>query len=563
MPPLSPSPSFSRLPLPHPRWSLRTAALPLLLVMGAMLASPTGQAQEPPDPTAAGNPLETFLVDVQQSRVDVPIGSQGSVFITFSDLSRDSPGGFQPGQQGVLYHSTRVTVIPLEQKAGWQVTNFPLSIASTGGETRQVEVLFQVEPSATEDFYEADVRFDFRGFTGAEQNQTVRVAAYSPGLAGFTAQVSQTYLLKPRQVVEVPVTIRNIGLDPRSYDMEIIENPCGMGTATSSGNVVPAKSAEVFTVSVAAPSQKFWYPYDSCAVTVEVRPQDNPSQVRTAIINVQIAGFYVDPQWVIDLVVVLLILLLLLFLLARRKERIEEEILGKPQKPWTIPVEVLYLKALRRKDARAWYVVRHYLMEDEYRSSLLWYKSYKKRTKGSRKKEALVIRQEKAYERWKKAWAKEIAVPIRKADRFDAKLQKKLDKKAEAAHRKELRKYRSVRGQMEKAHGKQLERAMAKHEKAAAKARKKGQPVPEKPVLPKPDYPDEPELVPIALAEHKWAKKSARFRARMVRKQGDLEVKFEKADARRLRKVRRKVAKLARKLDDPEFVAEHPLLRGA
>ena len=64
-------------------------------------------------------------------------------------------------------------------------------------------------------------------------------------------------------------------------------------------------------------------------------------------------------------------------------------------------------------------------------------------------------------------------------------------------------------------------------------------------------------------AGHKWAKKAGRFRARMVRRQGDLEVKFEKADARRLRKVRRKVAKLARRLDDPEFVKEHPLLQGS
>jgi Ni,Fe-hydrogenase III small subunit len=536
---------------------MRWAAL-LLLGIG-LLASPA-QAQVPALPGTGI--VEQFEVQESATQAVVPVGGQTSVYLTFRDTSRDGPGSASPGAPGALYHRTNVKAIPVEKKAGWQVIALPVSLNTIGGDERQVEVQFKVEPVANEQFFAADVNFTFVGTSGQAQYSQVHLLGNSPGLAAFSAQVSETYLLKPKQIVDVPIKIRNTSLNARSFDMEVVSNPCGMVALTTNGNVVQQKSLEEYTVSLQAPAKKFWYAYDSCAVTVEVRPQDNPAQVRTAIIQVQVAGFYVNPVWIINTVEILLVLLLLLFLLARRKARIEEEILGKPQKPWLIPVEVLYLNALRRKDARAWYVVRHYLMEDEYRSSLLWYKSYKKQTKGSRRKESLVLRQEKAYERWKKASARDIAKPLRQADRFEAKLQRKLDRLAEREHRKQLGKYRNVKGQMEKAHAKQVERASAQYEKAAAKARKKGQPLPEKPIVPRPDYPDEPELVPLTLAEHKWAKKATRHRARMVRKQGDLEVKFEKADARRLRKVRRKVARLARKLDDPEFVAEHPLLQG-
>jgi hypothetical protein len=110
-------------------------------------------------------------------------------------------------------------------------------------------------------------------------------------------------------------------------------------------------------------------------------------------------------------------------------------------------------------------------------------------------------------------------------------------------------------------HAKQVERALERWQKDSKKAAKKGLEAPPRPVLAEPDYPEEPEPRSLALADHKWAKRAARYRARRVKEQGDLEVRFEKADARHLARLRRKVQRMARKLDDPDFVAEHPLLR--
>ncbi len=113
---------------------------------------------------------------------------------------------------------------------------------------------------------------------------------------------------------------------------------------------------------------------------------------------------------------------------------------------------------------------------------------------------------------------------------------------------------------LQKPESRASEKQLKKHTKAAAKARKKGLPEPAAPRAPALDNGQAPLLTPLLLADHKWNAKAQRFRRRRVREQGDLEVRFEKQDARYLAKVRRKVQRIARKMDDPDFVSEHPLL---
>jgi hypothetical protein len=541
---------------------LRACVLLALLLCAAMPV----QAQEPP--ASPVNALLDFDVLIPNPVARLDINGAALVDIIVVDQSKDSSGGLTgtPGANPIL-HEVTFTLDPVIDDAGWSYGP-PSTVFISGGQTVTTQASFNVVGATKLETYIVNMTAKFRSYgPGTEPlylNSTI--GAKTPGFYTFVATVKDTLLLKPREPGAIRVEIQNLGLFETLYDLEIVENTCNMAAVAPRNVHAGPKETITAVVELRSPWQeKWWYLSENCSLGIRIYPTGGADQFSSNVVaTVQVQGQSVlHAEKLFPYVALACLVLLVFFLLARRKQRVEEEILGKPQKPWTIPVEVLYLRALRQKDQRAWYVVRHYLMEDEYRSSLLWYKSYKKQTKGSRKKEALVLRQEKAYEAWKRSWAKAIAKPIRKADRFDAQLQRKLDRKAEKAHRKQLGKYASVRGQMEKAHAKKVERLSAQHEKAAAKARKKGQPVPPKPVVAKPDYPEEPALAPIALAEHKWAKRSARFRARMVRKQGDLEVKFEKADARRLRKVRRKVQRLARRLDDPEFVAEHPLLQGS
>jgi hypothetical protein len=549
------------------RWLALASALLASLLVQPVHAQDPGQVLNDAQAAAHSTLYNFEILAPQGNRADVPVNGLVSLNLVFRDLSHDDSasvvaGSPAPGDRA-LGHVVSWDVIPQgEPDNGWSV--FPPSgIVSFGGQETTVQVPFAVTAQARHPFYPVLVVAHVRTSDGYMASLNVSMLGYSLGANSFSAQVPSSLQLHPREIANAQVKLTNLAIGPRSFDMEVADNPCKMGVATQSNNLVLGKSEAYYNVTVQAPGSKLYYLGDSCTVALIVSPSGNKDIQQRVFVAVQVSGWYVDPTWVFDAVFLLLLLLLLLVLLKRRKERVEEEILGKPQKPWTIPVEALYLKALRQKDERAWYVVRHYLMEDEYRSALLWYRSYKKSTRGDRKKERLVVVQERGYERWKAAWRKDIDRPLRKADRYEAQLQRKLDRKARKAHRGQVGKYRKVMRKMEAAHAKQVERAGNRHAKEAARAAKKGLPVPKRPVVPEPDYPEEPRPAPLALADHKWSRKAAKHRARMVRRQGDLEVKFEKADARRLRKVRRKVARLARKLDDPEFVKEHPLLQGS
>lgn len=521
-------------------------------------------------PVAAQDPFENVyafdLAPESASRVDVQVNGLEFLYLTFRDLSRDSPTAFAPPgatqPATLLAHQVVFEVRPHIEDPGWYVAP-PSALSSYAGQTHRVEVPFQLNAQAREVFYPVDILATIRTQDGGTYHANVTLIGFSLGARSFSAQVGQSFTAGPDEVIEAPVRLINLGIGHRTFDMEVADNPCGLAVATQNGNLVQGKSEEVYTVSIETPNDKPWYFSELCTVTLRVSPSGQPDVYQQVFIGIQVNGGYVDPVWVFYTLALGLALLILFLVLARRKARIEEEILGKPQKPWTIPVEALYLKALRQRDERAWYVVRHYLMEDEYRSALLWYRAYKKSTKGDRRKEGLVLRQEKAYERWKARWQRRIAQPILQADRFEERLQAKLDRRARKAHRGQMRRHAKVVGKMKAAHAAQVERAGKRYAKEAAKARKKGLDAPERPAVPEPDYPAEPALEAMPLAGHRWAKKAAKFRAKKVREQGDLEVKFEKADARRLAKVRRKVQKVARKLDDPEFVAEHPLLKSA
>ena len=534
---------------------LPKALIAIAVALGslAVLAPPT-EAQEIPA-------VESYRLDYERSRIDIPLeAGQGNIEILFRDLSLDSPGAHVPGTSGGAPHYVRVQVQPVEQKSGWIASATPVQFTSYGGSEKPIRLQFLVSPLADDPYFRVNLTVHIRDLQGQEFMLEESFLAYSPGRATFTALVGGSVQIGPGDIQDLDVRIRNNALVPRSFDIEVADNPCGIETAATKGNIVPGDATETFTVTLRGPEKRFWYNYESCTLSLRVMPTDNENQATTKAVSVQLNGFYFNPLWGFWSFVVALAIALFALLAKRGKERREEEILGKPQKPWTIPIETLYLKRLKEKDERAWYMVRHHLMEDEYRSALMWYHAYKKATKADRTKETVILREEQAYRRWQRSWEKAIETPLQDADRMEAKLQRQADHEARKQHRQALRKWRRNTKKLRADHEQRVEKAVAKWEKQKAKAEKKGRPAPDKPDLPAPDYGEKPEPHPIALADHKLAKRAAKFRQKMERKQGTLEVKYEKADVRRRRRAIKKMRKLARKLDDPDFVEHHPML---
>ncbi|MEA3191381.1 MAG: hypothetical protein QOD77_1963 [Thermoplasmata archaeon] len=513
--------------------------------------------------------LYKFSMDLPSERAVLrALGQAHEVNITFHDRSTDNTN-IVPGQPSAITTNRHITTFEItsgqEDDAGWIIAAQPGSLTTRGGDTKTTTFQVSVLPDAENPYFTAVVTARIQTSAGVF-NATGTVQFFTTGIPGFNVPYGNNIQsLGPRESAQASLRVTNFGSLPRTFAFALGQNECGLKVAPPVGLTIPGSTTVDVPFTVLGPDTRFdplGMDTRLCRIGIDTYAVDNPGQVRSMTVSAKLApGIAIDPVLVFWLVAIAAAILLLVLLLRRRKEKIEEEILGKPQKPWTIPVEQVYLRELKARDPRAWYVVRHFLMEDEYRSALLWYRAYKKGTKGARRKEALILRQEHAYDKWKAKWAKRIAKPLTEADRFEAKLQRKLDRRARKGHRKALRAHKKQVAKLQAKQAKAVAAAKEAHAKAVAKAQRKDRPIPAAPDLPVLALPPKPEPRPVRLAEHRWAKKAARFRRRRVREQGNLEVKFERRDARYLAKLARKVRRIARKLDDPDFVAQHPLLR--
>lgn len=540
---------------------MRRIAVPTLLLLTTLAAVAPVVAQS--EPAAQ----ETVLIDIQvpETTYIIETGDLLVIPVTLNDRSTDSVGGLtgSAGGGAGIPHRTSWRIDYHTDNIGWSIAA-PSTVQTFGGDSRNLQLIVQLTPQARTESLDFDLVAQVQPNGGREPfeiNITMRVI--SPGLLTFSSGVSVVPQLEPRVIENVPLKIRNLGVFYRYYTVEVTRNDCDMAVAAPDRVFLRAKEEQTFIVSLEGPDDNFWYRSEACIVVLTVGIEERQGFDQQVFIVTQVNGFSVFFEHYATAVILLALLLLLLLLIKRRKEKIEEEILGKPQKPWTIPAEQLYLTKLKEADERAWYVVRHYLMEDEYRSALLWYKSYKAATKGARAKERLIVREERRHERWQDRWAKRVMKPSRQAERSEERLQAKIDRKARKRHRKAVKKWEKGNEKLEAAHAKAVEKAEERWARDAKKAQKKGLAEPPRPDVEEPDYEDEPELELIQLEDHKWQAKADKYNARMERKEARLVARFERKNARRLRKVRRKVRKLGRKLDDDAFIDEHPLLREA
>ncbi len=531
---------------------------------------PVGAQDPPPIPELPSDPegqarsqiafLYKFELEGPDGRIDVPPLGSVQVPIIFRDLSSDTPTSLSgQGDTPVFSHRVEWIVEPISaNNQGWTYLA-PPSFMSNAGQEYPLFLTINSGAQVINPYFELNLTARVTT-EGGTFNNTIKITAVNFGIPGFTANALGGVQIGPREVDSINIRVFNTATLRRSFQFELIDNPCALSVVAPNTVVVPERDERIVSVTLQGPDDKFWYNYDSCTVMFSVWATENPSTKLTAPVSVDVNGFYVAPEWIIWTLTIAIVVTLIVLFLKDRKERVEEEILGKPQKPWTIPVEEVYLKHLKRKDRRAWYVVRHFLMEEEHRSALLWYNHYKQATKGQRTKERIVVQQEHAYERWQAKWLKRLEAPMEDVRKLERKLQKKLDRIARKKHRKALRQHKGLVRKMKKGHAKREAKAMEKWEKARAKAEKKNRPVPPQPSIAAPAYPDEPKLQAVNLEDHKWSKRVEKARKKAVRTRGDLDVKFEKEDAKHLLKVQRKVRKIAKKIDDPEFIAEHPLL---
>ncbi len=540
---------------------MRALGIQLTLTFLVLMLAPTAMAQE-----------EAPLLDFEMrtpSGVFVemdPSSRYGELELVLRDVSRDGVPppelglGNGPGQP----HVYTFQIDPRFPSESWNVVITPPQVTMQPGEQREVRVQFTTDGQG-DAYYPVAVNVTARPlYTGGEKSGVVNFLAHMEGARALSARVQSGFtsqVVGPDETVVFPVQLENLALETRIVGWRVTSNSCNVDVASSS-IVLPPRQVVDSQITVQSPSGRIWYFSESCNVVIAAEATDGSAR-KTLTLSMKVNGGYFDPQWLINVFWLAVPAALIIWFVVSRKRRVEEEILGKPQPPWTVPSEQVYLAELEKKDPRAAYVVRNFLMEDEYRSALDWYHSYKRATRGERAKERVVIAQEKKLEKWDEKQAKKVAKPARKSNKYSLKLQKKLDRKSRKTYRKAMRKWRKTCKKLDAKNAKVFEKLHGVWEKQQRRAIKKGTAVPPEPQLDAVDYPPEPERVEQDLVDHSWANKAIKFQSRMEARTERMQASYDRARERRLKAIKKRLQRIANKLDDPAFVDEHPLLKSS
>jgi len=205
--------------------------------------------------------------------------------------------------------------------------------------------------------------------------------------------------IKPDQLVSVPIQIQNLGSHLDTFNFRVSTND-GSELVVAAPSSIALEPGEIgFTSIGVATPRMFNDPGTSHSIKIEAFSIYDKDKIfeNTAVIITR--GTYISELNQIFSAIIAILVLFGVAIIYYRRQKILEKTCKKPQKPWTIPAEKRHLEELKRKDKEA-YEKERLMMEDEYKSAMLWYKDHlesvkKEQNQKSKEKKAKPIKKQK------------------------------------------------------------------------------------------------------------------------------------------------------------------------
>jgi hypothetical protein len=180
--------------------------------------------------------------------------------------------------------------------------------------------------------------------------------------------------IQPYEVKSIPVKIINRGSHTDTFNFRVSSTDKDiLVTPPPAITLKPGEEAQAL-LGVAAP-KNFISIGSTSSIFLEAYSVDDPKNIFPQTIILSTVGINASGgstyNFVSILVGLIIIIGIILILLRKRRERI----IKRPEKPWEIPEEKKYLETLEAKDKKK-YNETMSMMKDEYRSALLWHRSY-------------------------------------------------------------------------------------------------------------------------------------------------------------------------------------------
>jgi hypothetical protein len=275
---------------------------------------------------------------------------------------------------------------------GWYVKIDPTYIAQTDAGKIYNNITLQVKTDDIAVDYAVVVgvkvtRLDVYGNPAGVTNITVPVKASALNNLIMNTIGATTINVPPHSYASFDVNIQNQGYYKDMFFLEFL-NTSDLFVSTSQQVIVlnPGETQAVH-IEVLTP-ERFYDLGTPTKINVYVTSASDPTPRLIGSLVVVTEGVYVSSLVGIILAPILIILILLYIFVFYLRAKREKERYGKPEKPWKLPEEQAHLQELKRSDKKA-YNQEMLMMEDEYKSAMLYYQDYRQSLKAKPKEETL------------------------------------------------------------------------------------------------------------------------------------------------------------------------------
>jgi len=266
-----------------------------------------------------------------------------------------------------------------EYPDGWAVKVIPSSIdTTTSGFRHQITVYAQVNELASD--YSPlirikCIRYDTMAVEYGSSYINLPLKAVSLNFAYIRA-LEPTKNAPPRSIVSFPIEVTNKGEYRNTYQFNVTGQLGTYGLLSQQSLTLDAGETRTVDLQVMTP-EVFYDVGTPRKVDISIYPLGNPDGKFDVSVIVMTEGLYISPLISFTIGIIIVLALLIYFFLFYLRAKRERDVYGKPNKPWTIPEERTHLAELKRDDKDA-YKQERLMMEDEYKSALLWYDDYRR-----------------------------------------------------------------------------------------------------------------------------------------------------------------------------------------
>lgn len=189
----------------------------------------------------------------------------------------------------------------------------------------------------------------------------------------------------PASIVQFTVSITNQGYFVDTFAVKTNSTDSLNAVLSESSFVLQPGATEQVTLWVATP-ETFFDPGTAHTINISAYSLKYPQTVFVGGVTVVTRGFYISSLIIFIVAIIILLILFIYFIFFYIGEKRERNVYGRPEKPWKLPEEQEHLRELKRTDKKA-YEQERLMMEDEYKSAMLYYQDYRQSLKVKKPKE--------------------------------------------------------------------------------------------------------------------------------------------------------------------------------